>query len=141
MGSWYWIGVAAGLGAAAGVAIGALVPQGRLWLTLGLAALLAVAAGVGIGLLVGDWAEAAAGAIGGLLGAVGSVLVVSGALRGGGTRLGVAVLVAVAALGLAALAFVPALGYVQAALVPLLAARASRRGSGRYAGLRILAKD
>jgi pyruvate/2-oxoglutarate dehydrogenase complex dihydrolipoamide acyltransferase (E2) component len=82
-----------------------------------------------------------AGAIGGLLGAVGSVLVVTGALRGGGTRLGLAVLVAVAALGLAALAFVPVLGFVQAALVPLLGARASRRGDGRYAGLRILAKD
>src|SRR6478609_10880622 len=130
MGSWYWIGVAAGLGAAAGVAIGALVPQGRLGVTVGLAALLAVVAGIGIGLLVGDWAEAAAGGIGGLLGAVGSVLVVSGALRGGGTRLGIAVFVVVAGLGLAALAFVPA-----------LAARASRRGSGRYAGLRILAKD
>jgi len=141
MGSWYWIGVAAGLGAAAGVAIGALVPQGRLGVTVGLAALLAVAAGVGIGLLVGDWAEVAAGAIGGLLGAVASALVVAGALRGGGTRLGLAVLVVVGGLGLAALAFVPALGYVAATLVPLLAVRASRRGSGRYAGLRILAKD
>ena len=40
-----------------------------------------------------------------------------------------------------ALAFVPALGYAEAALVPLLAVRASRRGSSRYAGLRILAKD
>jgi hypothetical protein len=124
MGSWYWIGVAAGLGAAAGVAIGALVPQGRLGVTVGLAALLAVAAGVG-----------------GLLGAVASVLVVAGALRSGGTRLGLAVLVVVGGLGLAALAFVPALGYVEATLVPLLAVRASRRGSGRYAGLRILAKD
>jgi len=123
------------------VAIGALVPQGRLGVTVGLAALLAVVAGIGIGLLVGDWAEAAAGGIGGLLGAVGSVLVVSGALRAGGTRLGTAVLVVVVGLGLAALAFVPALGYAEAALVPLLAVRASRRGSSRYAGLRILAKD
>ena len=91
--------------------------------------------------MVGDWAEAAAGAIGGLLGAAASVLIVSGALRSGGTRLGVAVLVVVAGLGLAALAFVPALGYLEATLVPLLAVRASRRGTGRYAGLRILAKD
>ncbi|HEY7603098.1 MAG TPA: hypothetical protein VH760_02465 [Gaiellaceae bacterium] len=141
MGSWYWIGVAAGLGLAAGVAIGALIPQGRRGVTVGLAALLAVAAGLGIGLLVGDWPEAAAGAIGGVLGAVASALIVSGALRGGGTRLGLAVLVVVAALGLAALAFAPAIGYVEAVVVPLFAARASRRGSGRYAGLRILAKD
>jgi hypothetical protein len=141
MGSWYWIGVAAGLGLGAGVAIGALVPGGRRGVTAGLAALLALAAGIGIGLLVGDWAEAAAGAIGGVLGAVASVLVVSGALRSGGTRLGVAVLVLVAALGLAALAFAPAVGYVEAVVVPLLAARTSRRGSSRYAGLRILAKD
>jgi hypothetical protein len=141
MGSWYWIGVAAGLGVAAGVAIGALIPAGRTGVTVAVAALLSVAAGIGIGLLVGDWAEAAAGAMGGLLGAVGSVLVVTGALRSGGTRLGLAVLVVVAGLGLAALAFAPAVGYVEAVVVPLLAARASRRGSGRYAGLRILAKD
>ena len=107
MGSWYWIGVAAGLGAAAGVAIGALIPGGRRGVTIAIAGLLAVVAGIGIGLLVGDWAEAAAGAIGGLLGAAASVLIVSGALRSGGTRLGVAVLVVVAGLGLAALAFVP----------------------------------
>jgi hypothetical protein len=69
------------------------------------------------------------------------VVVVTGALRSGGTRLGLAVLVVVAALGLAALAFAPAIGYVEAVIVPLLAARVSRRGSDRYAGLRILAKD
>ena len=67
MGSWYWIGVAAGLGLGAGVAIGALIPEGRRGASAAVAAILAVAAGIGLGFLVGDWAEAAAGAIGGLL--------------------------------------------------------------------------
>ncbi|HZO61408.1 MAG TPA: hypothetical protein VFB35_00345 [Gaiellaceae bacterium] len=141
MGSWYWIGVAAGLGTGAGLAIGALLPQGRLGSGAALGALLAVAAGIGIGLLVGDWPEAAGGAIGGLLGALASVPVVSGALRGGGTRAALALLVAAAGLVVAALAFVPGLGYPEAVAVPLLAVRARRRGGGRYAGLRILAKD
>jgi len=141
MGQWYWIGVAAGLGTGAGVAIGALIPEGRKGAGAAVAALLAVAAGVGIGLVAGDWAEAAAGAIGGLLGSVASVPIVAGALRGGGTRLGVAAFVALAGLVVAGLAFVPALGYPEAVVAPLLALRLRRRGSGRYAGLRILAKD
>jgi hypothetical protein len=141
MGSWYWIGVAAGLGTGAGVAIGALIPEGRTGVRLVLAALIAVAAGIGIGLAVGDWAEAAAGGIGGVLGAVSSVPIVAGALRGGGTRFGVAVLVALAGLLLAGLAFVPAAGYLEVVAVPLYALRLGRRGPDRHAGLRILAKD
>jgi len=141
MGSWYWIGVAAGLGLGAGVAIGALIPGGLRGASAAVAAILAVAAGIGLGFLVGDWAEAAAGAIGGLLGVSASVPIVAGALRRGGTRLGLAVVVALAGVVLAAVAFVPALGYVEAVVVPLLAVRVGRRGTGRYAGLRILAKD
>jgi hypothetical protein len=141
MGSWYWIGVAAGLGTGAGVAIGALIHEGQTGARLVLAALLAVAGGIGIGLVVGDWAEAAAGGIGGVLGAVSSVPIVGGALRGGGTRFGVAVLVALAGLLLAGLAFVPAAGYLEVVAVPLYALRLGRRGPDRHAGLRILAKD
>jgi len=141
MGSWYWIGVAAGLGTGAGVAIGALIPEGRTGVRVAFAALLAVAAGIGIGLLVGDWGEAAAGGIGGLLGAVSSVPVVAGALRAGGTRLGLAVLVAVGGLVLAVLAFIPVVGFLEAVAVPLYALRSNRRGPDRHAGLRILAKD
>jgi hypothetical protein len=141
MGSWYWIGAGAGLGTGAGVAIGALIPEGRRGVGAGLAALLAVAAGIGIGLAVGDWAEAAAGGIGGLLGALASVPVVAGALRGGGTRFGVAMLVALAGLVVAGIAFVPAAGYLEAVAVPLYAFRLNRRGPDRHAGLRILAKD
>jgi hypothetical protein len=141
MGSWYWIGVAAGLGTGAGVAIGALIPEGRTGVRVALAALLAVAAGIGIGFAVGNWAEAAAGAIGGLLGAVASVPIIAGAVRGGGTRFGVAVLVALAGLVIAGFAFVPAVGYLEAVVVPLYALRLTRRGPDRHAGLRILAKD
>jgi hypothetical protein len=141
MGSWYWIGVAAGLGTGAGVVIGALIPEGRTGIRLVLAALLAAAAGIGIGLAVGGWAEVAAGGVGGVLGAVSSVPIVAGALRGGGTRFGVAVLVALAGLVLAGLAFVPAVGYLEVFAVPLYALRLGRRGPDRHAGLRILAKD
>ena len=86
-GSWYWIGVAAGVGTGAGVAIGALIPEGRPGVRVSIAAVLAVAAGIGIGLLIGGWPEAAAGGIGGLLGALASVPVFASALRSGGTRL------------------------------------------------------
>ena len=88
MGSWYWIGVAAGIGTAAGMAIATLVPVGRAG--VGLAALLGAGAGLGLGLLVGGWIAAAAGAVGGALGALSTVPVIVAAIRGGGTRLGVA---------------------------------------------------
>jgi hypothetical protein len=141
MGSWYWIGVATGIGIGIGIALGAILPAGRPGLAAGVAAALAVAAGIGIGQLVGGWAESLGGAIGGLLGAVSSVPIVAGALRGGGTRLGVAAIVVLAGLVVAALAFVPGLGYLEAAVAPALALRLRRRGDGRrYAGLRILAK-
>ena len=138
MGAWYWIGVAAGLGAGAGIALGALLP-GRVY--AGIAIALATVAGIGIGLLVGSWPEAAGGGSGGLLGSVAAVPVAAGALRGGGTRLGVAALIAVAGLAVAALAFVPGLGYVEAVAAPLAALRLRGRGARRYAGLRILARD
>jgi hypothetical protein len=141
MGSWYWIGVAAGVGTGVGIALGALIPEGRPGVRLLLAAALAVAAGIGIGLLIGDWWEAAAGAIGGLLGALASVPVVAAALRRGGTRLGLAVLVAMAGVIVAGIAFIPVVGYAEAAAIPLFAHWVSRRGPDRHAGLRILAKD
>ena len=103
--------------------------------------MLGIAAGLGVGLAAGGWVEAAGGGSGGLLGALSSVPVVAGALRGGGTRLGVAAIVAGAGLVVAALALVPGLGYLEAAVVPAVALRLRRRGGKRYAGLRILAKD
>jgi hypothetical protein len=141
MGSWYWIGVAAGLGVGAGIALGALLPEGRTGTMAAIAAALAVAAGIGIGHLVGSWPEAAGGGAGGLLGAASAVPVVAGALRGGGTRLGVAAIVALAGLVVAALGFVPGLGYAEAVAAPLLGLRLRGSGGRRYAGLRILARD
>jgi hypothetical protein len=141
MGSWYWIGVAAGVGTGVGIALGALIPEGRPGVRLFLASALAVAAGIGIGLLIGGWWEAAAGAIGGLLGALASVPVVAAALRRGGTRLGLALLVAMAGVIVAGIAFIPVVGYAEAAAIPLFAHWVSRRGPDRHAGLRILAKD
>ena len=141
MGSWYWIGLATGIGVGAGIAIGALLPEGRRGVAAGLAAVLGVAAGIGVGQLVGGWAEAAGAGSGGLLGAVSSVPIVAGALRGGGTRLGVAAFVALAGLVVAALGLVPGLGYGEAVAAPLLALRLRGRSGKRYAGLRILAKD
>jgi hypothetical protein len=65
---------------------------------------------------------------------------VLGASRRGGTRGGIALLVAAAGIAIALLALVPALGYVQAVAVPALAVRLRRRFPERYAGLRTLAK-
>jgi hypothetical protein len=144
MGAWYWIGLCAGLGAGAGVLLAGLAGAGRAALLA--AGVLALAAGAGIGFAVdgrwpGGWGDVVAGLLGGLAGALGAAQVVSGALRRGGTRGGLAVLVAGVALLVAALALVPALGYVEALVLPALAARMRKRAPERYAGLRTLAKD
>jgi hypothetical protein len=140
MGAWYWIGVAGGLGAAAGVFLSGLVRVAVATLVL------AAVAGAGLGLAVdawqpGSWGDVAAGAVGGALGALGAVQIVRGALRRGGTRGGTALLVTGAALVAAGIAWVPALGYVEAIVLPALAARLRRREPERYAGLRTLARD
>jgi hypothetical protein len=75
------------------------------------------------------------------VGAAAVAIVVAGALRRGGTRAGLALIVGAVALGLAALAFVPAAGYLEAVVLPFLAVRLRRTQAERYAGLRTLAKD
>ena len=140
MGAWYWIGVAAGLGAAAGVLLAGIFRPART------ATFLAVLAGAAIGEGIrmwqpGSWGDLVAGAAGGLLAAVGAGVIVLGALRRGGTAAGTAVIVAGTALLVAGLAWVPALGYLEALALPVLAARLRRRQPERYAGLRTLAKD
>ena len=139
MGDWYWIGVSAGLGVGIGVLVTALVGARR----AALAAALVVAGGLGIlvGLGVGEWDEAIGGGAGGVLGSLGGAQVVAGTLRRGGTRFGIAAIVAAAAVVLAALAWISAVGYLEAAVVPALAGRLRRRAPERYAGLRSLAKD
>ena len=139
MGDWYTIGLALGLGIALGTLFAGLLsatPLGR-----GAAVALAGASGALVGIVVDDWTELVAGAAGGVLGAAGAVIVVAGALRRGGTRGGLALIVAAVAAGLAGLAFVPVAGYLEAVALPFLAVRLRRTQAERYAGLRTLAKD
>jgi hypothetical protein len=138
VGDWYTIGLAVGLGLSIGVLAAAVAGTSR-WAVLAATAV-AAAAGAGLGFLIEDWTEAVAGALGGAIGALATAQVVGGALRRGGTRGGLALLVGVVALVLAALAFVPLVGYVTAVVVPALAARMRGRAAERYAGLRTLAK-
>jgi hypothetical protein len=139
MGSWYWIGVCAGLGVAAGVLLSGLLTGTRLALTAAL--VLAVGIGVGAALALGQWDEAVGGGVGGAVGSIGAAQLVSGTLRRGGSRFGTAIFIALAAVVLAAVAWVPVAGYLEAVLLPALAARLRGRAGERYAGLRSLAKD
>jgi len=139
MGDWYTIGLALGLGIALGTLFAGLLsatPLGR-----GAAVVLAGVAGALVGTFVDDWTELVAGGAGGLVGAAGAAIVVAGALRRGGTRAGLALIVAAVAAGLAGLAFVPIAGYLEAVALPFLAVRLRRTQAERYAGLRTLAKD
>jgi hypothetical protein len=139
MGSWYWIGVCAGLGVAVGVLLAAVFAGTRIALTAAL--VLAAGAGVAIGFALGQWDEAIGGGVGGVLGAIGSAQVVTGTMRRGGARFGITVFVGLAAVVLAAIAWIPIAGYLEAALVPAFAARLRGRAPERYAGLRSLARD
>jgi hypothetical protein len=139
MGSWYWIGVCAGLGVAIGV-LAAGVLAGT-WAALTAAMLVAVGAGIGLGFALGGWDEAVGGAAGGALGSLAAAQLVAGTLRRGGARFGTAVFVGIAAIVLAALAWIPAVGYLEATVIPALAARLRGRTPERYAGLRSLARD
>ena len=135
LGTWYWIGVCAGLGAAFGVlAVG-------VFRDLRVALPIALVAAAAVGWLLAELAGAVAGGIGGVLGTVGAAPTVQGALARGGTRAGTALLVGVAALVLGALSFVPVLGYLLALALPVLGRRVRRRAGERHAGLRILARD
>lgn len=121
---WYWLGVALGLGVAAGIP-GLPRDEGRTF-AVALVTAVAVASGV-IAALVLVWAVFAT-----LAGVAVGVFSYRRLARPA---------VPAASLGVAALSLVPALGYVVAALSPLLGERLRRRASGRYAGLRVLAKD
>jgi len=140
MGAWYWIGVAVGLGSAAGVLLSGLVRVPVV--TLALAAIAGGAAGVAIDLWQpGGWVDVVGGILGGAVGALGALQVVRGALRRGGTRGGTAILVTAAAIVVGALAWAPVAGYLEALALPAVAARLHRRQPDRYAGLRTLARD
>jgi len=139
VGSWYWIGVCAGLGVGLGVLLAGLFAGTRIALTAAL--VLAAGVGVGIGFALGQWDEAIGGGAGGALGALGAAQLVQGTMRRGGARFGTAVFVGLAAIVLAALAWIPAFGYLEAAVVPAFAARLRGRAPERFAGLRSLARD
>ena len=137
MGAWYWIGVSAGLGAAAGILVAAVIARA--------AAVVGALGGAALGYAIeawqsGGWLAIAVGAVGGLLAGYGAGVIVRGALRRGGTRGGTAILVAGAALVAAGLAFVPVVGYLEPIVVAVFAARLRRAQPERYAGLRTLAK-
>jgi hypothetical protein len=138
MGDWYTIGLCLGIGLGIGVLLIGIL--GSNVLGVGVGAIAGAAIGAGVGLAVGDWAEAIAGAVGGFLGALSAAAVVHGALRRGGTRIGIAAYVGVLGVVLCLLALVPIVGYVAAITVPLLAARMRGRRAARFAGLRTLAK-
>jgi hypothetical protein len=138
MGDWYEIGLSVGLGAGAGVLLAGILASTRVGAVL--AVVLGAGAGLLIGLAIGEWDEAVGGIAGGLLGAAGAAPLVRGTLRGGGTRIGTALLVAGGALVVTGLAAVPALGYVEALAIPLLGIRLASHVPKRFAGLRTLAR-
>jgi hypothetical protein len=135
MGSWYWIGVLAGIGVALGVFVAGAVPR---W---PIAAVVAAVAGAVVGVAMLHWYDGAAGAVGGVAGGFGAGPIVAGALRRGGTRGGLATLIGLGAIVTAGLAFVPAVGFLEAAVVPALGLRLRKRTPERHAGLRTLARD
>ena len=144
MGTWYWIGVSVGIGAAVGVLCAAFARKGRLAELLLL--IVAMGAGYGLGRAVGAWQSGGWGdEVGGMAAAIAASLgasqVVLGALRRGGARSGTVVLVAGAALVVAGAAFIPAAGYLEALAIPALGGLLLRKRPERYAGLRTLAKD
>jgi len=143
MGWWYWIGVSVGFGMAAGVLMSGLPFRRTLPAVDALSAL--VIGGL-VGLSVagphrGHWSDVAGGAVGGVCAYLGAVVIVAGAFRRGGTRLGLAVIMFGIAFVAAGIALIPAAGFVEAIALPALAFRLRRLQPERYAGLRTLAKD
>ncbi len=147
MGTWYWIGVSAGLGAALGVFVSGLAGFFRKfrghYLVRAFALLwLGGLAGIEIHLWrPGGWLDVVAGGVAASLVFLGAVVIVDGAFRRGGTRLGLAVLMTGIALVAAGIAFIPVGGFLEAVTIPALALRLRRTQPERYAGLRTLAKD
>jgi hypothetical protein len=137
MGSWYTIGVVLGSGVGVGVIVAGLLAVS----TRGLVAAAVVAAAVSVAFTLSfDWIYTVAGVAGAVVGVASAAVVVRGALRRGGTRLGVAGYMALAGVLVFLLAAVPLLGYVEVVALPLLAARMRGREPERHAGLRTLAK-
>ena len=143
MGWWYWIGVSVGFGAAAGILMSGL-PFRRTRPEFDALAAIVIGGLVGssvAGAGRGHWSDIAAGSLGCLAAYLGAAVIVAGAFRRGGTRVGLAVLMFGIAMVAASIAFIPAAGFVEAVALPTLAFRLRRLQPERYAGLRTLAKD
>jgi hypothetical protein len=138
VGDWYEIGVALGLGLAAGLLLAGALAGWRYGLVVSVVGALAV--GVAAGLLVKGWLGLPGSLLGAVIGAVSASIIARGALRRGATPGGTAFLIASASIAVGLLALVPVAGYVLAVLVPALAARRARNEPDRHAGLRTLAK-
>jgi len=138
VGSWYTVGLCLGLGLGLGIVLVGIL--GSNVLGVGVGTIVGVAIGAVVGFAIGGAAETIAGGVGGFLGALAAAAVVHGALRRGGTRIGIAAYVGVLGLLICLLALIPAVGYVEAVAIPLLAARMRGRQAARFAGLRTLAK-
>jgi hypothetical protein len=136
--AWYTIGLCLGLGLGLGVVLVGIL--GSNVLGAGVGTIVGAAVGAAVGFGIGGAAETIAGGIGGFLGALAAAAVVHGALRRGGTRIGIAAYVGVLGLLVCLFALIPAAGYVEAVAIPLLAARMRGRQAARFAGLRTLAK-
>ena len=135
MGSWYTLGVAAGLGTAIGLAFTGAIRR----LLPGL--LVSAVVSGAIAYAVEDWQHAVTALLGAVCGSVGAAPLVAGALRRGGTPGATATLVGIAALLGAGFAFIPVVGYVEALAVLVLGLRLRRRAPDTHAGLRTLARD
>ena len=131
------IGFSLGFGLGVGVIVSGLLAVSTRGLIA--AALIAAALTAPFWINIG-WIYVVADVVGAIVGAAAGSVVVRGALRRGGTRLGVAGYMALAGLGLIALSYVPLLGYVEVVAIALLAARVRRRDTKRFAGLRTLSK-
>jgi hypothetical protein len=138
VGDWYEIGVALGLGLAAGLLLAGVLAGWRYGLVASVVGALVI--GVAAGLLVKGWLGLPGSLLGAVIGSVSASIIARGALRRGATPGGTAFIVASAAVAVAILALVPVVGYVLAVVVPALAARRARNEPERHAGLRTLAK-
>ena len=138
MGDWYTIGAFLGAGLGLGVILAGLLAASRRGLVIAL--VLAVALTVPFSLAFGSWAVPLADAIGAVVGVLSGSIVVQGALRRGGTRLGVAGFMLGVGLLIVLASAIPLVGYVLVVAIPLLAGRVRRQQPTRFAGLRTLDK-
>jgi hypothetical protein len=132
------ISIAAGAGTALGLLAAGLLARVRNVPQIG--ALVALVAGALLAWVVFDWKAAIAAAVGGALGGYGAGVFVRGAVRRGGDAMGIALLLAGAAVVVFALALIPIAGFLEAAAIPAFALRVRQRAGEKYAGLRTLAK-